>query len=87
MTAQKIVDTLLDTPRTAECAWCVKELGRAPTPNATHGTCRRHAIAQLSQKIGPERAAAKLAHVSSFCPDLVQNGSSGGGGAASSVGS
>ena len=83
MTAQKIVDALLDTPpNPVECAWCIKELGLAPTPNATHGTCRRHALAQLSQRLGPERAAARLANVKSFCPDLAQKGSSSAGGAA-----
>ncbi len=29
-----------------ECAWCLQEQNRRPTPGATHGICKPHALAK-----------------------------------------
>lgn len=37
-----------------ECAYCVKELGRKPTPGASHGICGRHYEAEVESLLATQ---------------------------------
>jgi hypothetical protein len=71
--AEKIVNSLLEMDTLIRaCAACDQEAGIQRRPEeASHGSCRRHAIQSWSQMMSPEEAAKKVNAMPSeyFVPD------------------
>lgn len=59
--AQEVVNALLSDSLIRACAACDQEAGIQRRPEeASHGSCRRHAIQSWSQMMSPEEAAKKV---------------------------